>query len=79
MYKSWKLLRGRSLDALSSLAPIASEKGTQKSEFWSQTHVGSNTSFRCCVTLGKSLHLSEPHFPLQREPYTLVHRVVVKN
>ena len=50
-----------------------------KSEFWSQTHLGSNLPLSGCATLGKSLHLSEPWFPFQREPGTLVHSVGVKN
>ena len=37
--------------------------------------MGSHSPCHCCVTLGKSLHLSEPHFPFQRESYTLVHGV----
>lgn len=48
---------------LSFLPPVASEKGTQESECWSQTHEGSNSPFRCCVTLGKSLHLLVLQFP----------------
>ena len=50
-----------------------------KSEFWSQTHLGSNLPLSGCATLGESLHLSEPRFPFQREPGTLVHSVGVKN